>query len=124
MNKMRYDHNYEYAFYHFRPDYMGKSDKAKTNIAKYTITGCYVNSEYFRLYADNRHDLEYWLNRIRDDVKVDPNSIAVQNRIGRLLWNCETGASDIAPKYMDGKTNDSDQCFYVGFWKDYSGWVD
>ena len=119
---MNYTHDYEYAFYHFRPDYMGKSDKAKTNIARYTITGTYVNGEYFRLYADNRKDLEYWLNRIRDDVKVDTNSIAVQNKVGQLLWNCETGASDIAPKYMNGATDDSDQCFYTGFWKDYSGY--
>ena len=120
---MRYDHNYEYAFYHFQPDYMGRNDRAKTNIARYTITGAYVNGEYFRLYADNRKDLEYWLNQIRYDTKVDITSIAVQNRIGQLLWNCETGASDIAPKFMNGTTRDSDQCFYTGFWKDCHGYA-
>ena len=120
---MNYIHNYEYAFYHYMPDYMGRNDKAKTNIARYTITGTYVNGEYFRLYADNRKDLEDWLNRLRDDVKVHNDSIAVQNGIGQLLWNSETGASDIAPKFMNGTTKDSDQCFYTGFWKDYSGWA-
>lgn len=112
---MTYTHDYEYAFYHFRPDYVCKGQR---NPGRYTITGCYTNGDYFRIYAENRKQLVEWLNGLRDRSNVDPASIAVQNRIGQLLWTSETGDTGIAPKYMNGTLKDSDGCFYIGFWKD------
>ena len=113
---MRYD--YEDAFNHFKPDYLGKGQK---NVARYAITGLYTNNDYFRFYAENRKEVEEWLNDLRNRANVNPASIAIQNRFGQLLWNSETGASDIAPKFMNGTTDDSDQCFYTGFWNDSTG---
>ena len=112
---MNYTHDYEYAFYHFRPDYVCKGQR---NPGRYTITGCYTNGDYFRIYAENRKQLVEWLNGLRDRSNVDPASIAVQNRIGQLLWTSETGDTGIAPKYMNGTLKDSEECFYIGFWKD------
>lgn len=113
---MRYDHDYEYAYYNYRPE------NGKKNVARYTITGCRINGDYFRFYADNRKDLADWLENLRWDSTVDTNSIAVQNRIGQLLWNSETGITkiDIAPRFMNGTVRDSDECFYPGFWRDHT----
>lgn len=117
---MRYDHDYEFAFRHFQPDYLNKGQK---NPARYTITGCYTNREYFRVYADNRDEVEEWLNNLRDNCIVEPASIAIMSRFGQLLWNSETGADKDSPKFMNGTTRDSDQCFYTGFWKDCHGYA-
>ena len=117
---MRYDHNYEYAFRHFQPDYLNKGQK---NPARYTITGCYTNGEYFRVYADSRAEVEEWLNNLRDNCIVETSSIAIMSRFGQLLWNSETGADKDSPKFMNGTTRDSDQCFCTCFWKDCHGYA-
>jgi len=110
-------HDYEFAFNHFRPDYLNKGQK---NPARYTITGCYTNGEYFRVYAENRAEIEEWLNKIRENCIVEPASIAIMNRFGQLLLNSETGAEKDSPKFMNGTVKDSAECFCTSFWKDSS----
>lgn len=97
---MKYEHNYEEAFYHYRPEYLATGRK---NSNQYTITGEYTNGDYFRENADNEEDVDHVLNLLRNRAEVKPDTIALQNRIGQLLWNSETGFNDgiIHPKYMD-----------------------
>lgn len=114
---MIYTHDYEFAFRNYQPDYIGKGQK---NPARYTITGCYTNGEYFRVYADNRNEVEEQLNDLRDKCFVEPASIAIQNRFGQLLWTSETGVEKDSPKFMNGTVKDSAECFCISFWKDSS----
>lgn len=114
-----YTHDYEYAFNHYRPDYIGKGEK---NVMRYSITGLRTNGYYFRFFAKNRKEVEEWLNDLRNDVSVNPDSIAIQNRFGQLLWTSENGIvkESNAPQYMNSKVDGSDQCFYPGFWRDHT----
>lgn len=112
---MRYEHDYEFAFYNYRPEYLATGKK---NAARYTITGTYTNGEYFRDYADNKEDVNYHLNTLRNRAEVRPDTIAMQNEIGQLMWNSETGFNEgiIHPKYMDRM-----ECMKISFWSDVSG---
>lgn len=112
---MIYEHNYEFAFYHYRTEYMVTGKK---NWGRYTLTGCYTNGDYFRFYCSNKDSVEYRLNQLRNATEVEPDSIAMQNEIGQLMWNSETGFNDglIHPKYMD-----SMECMKTSFWSNVSG---
>ena len=105
--------NYEYAFNHYRPDYIGNGEK---NVSRYAITGLCTNDDYFRFYADNQEEVEDHLNFLMEDGAVNQSSVAVQNRIGQLLWNSETGASENAPQYMKWQIDKNNQCFNPRFW--------
>lgn len=107
-----YTHDYEYAFNHYRPDYIGKGEK---NTTRYTITGLSKNDNYFRFYADNREDVEYSLNFLMGNGTVNQSSVAVQNRFGQLLWNAETGTSENAPRFM-WQIDKNNQCFNPSSW--------
>lgn len=114
---MIYTHDYEFAFRNYQPNYI---DKGQQNPARYTITGSRIGGGYFRFYAENRTEVEEWLNDLRDDCSVNPASIAIMNRIGQLLWTSETGVEKDSPKFMNGSVKDSEQCFHTSFWKDTS----
>ncbi len=98
---MRYDHNYEFAFYHYQPDYLGKCEKNHYN---YCVTACRMDGTYFFQGADNKDELEKLLLNVNFPMMhIEVDSVAVQNRFGQLVWNSETGFNDdiIHPKYMD-----------------------
>lgn len=97
---MRYDHNYEFAFRHYQPDYLGKGQKHNY---KYCVTACRMNGDYFFQGADNKKELEDLLLNINlPMMHIEVDSVAVQNRFGQLIWNSETGFADgCHPKYMD-----------------------
>lgn len=98
---MRYDRNYEFAFYHYQPDYLGKGEKNHYN---YCVTACRMDGTYFFQGADNKDELEELLLNVNFPMMhIEVDSVAIQNRFGQLVWNSETGFNDdiTHPKYMD-----------------------
>lgn len=112
---MKHEHNYEEAYYHYRPEFMLTG---RRNIARYTLTGNYTNGEYFILHLNNKDEVEHYLAISRNSVMIEPDSIAMQNEFGQLMWNSETGFTDdlIHPKYMDRM-----ECMKPSFWRHASG---
>lgn len=97
---MTYEHAFEYAFYHYRPEYLSTGKK---NPSAYTITATTKSGDYFRRYADSKQDIIDVMSEIKKSCVVDDASLAMQNDIGQLMWTREFGwTDDIAhPKYMD-----------------------
>lgn len=100
---MRYDYDYEYAFYALRPEYL---TTGKKNPGNYRITGCFNTGDYFCDDADNKEELEYFLDRIGRNDTIVQNSVAIQNKLGQLVWTRELGFNDTIkhPAYMDRMT--------------------
>lgn len=110
---MKYEHNYEWAFHYYRPGYLVTGRK---NNSQYTITGEYTNGDLFREHADNKEDVDHVLNLLRNRAEVRPDTIAMQNVYGQLMWNSETGFNGGGhPKYMDRM-----ECMKTSFWSDVS----
>lgn len=98
---MKYDHDYEFAFYATRPEYLKAGE---TNPCNYRVTGCFNTGDYWTEDADNREELEAAFRTIESNETIILNTIAMQNKYGQLIWSKECGfAEGIAhPKYMDG----------------------
>lgn len=103
---MRYDHDYEFAFNAFRPDF----HKGQRNPYNYRLTGCFTTGDYWEENADNKEGLEAAMRNINRNDTILQNSIALQNKVGQLIWTREFGfdRSTSHPKYMD-----SMDCFDV-----------
>ena len=97
---MRIEYEYEYAFFAFRPAYLTKGQK---NPGNYRITGCFNNGDYWCDDADNKEELEYFLDRIGRNETIVQNSVAIQNKLGQLVWTREFGFAEGIkhPAYMD-----------------------
>ena len=97
---MKYEHDYEFAFYANRPDYLYKGQKNRCN---YRFTGCFNTGDYWTMDADNKEQIEAALRTINRNETVIQNTIALQNRFGQLVWTRETGFTDgiLHPAYMD-----------------------
>lgn len=97
---MKYDHDYEFAFYANRPDYLNKGQK---NPCNYRFTGCFNTGDYWTMDADNKEQIEAALRTINGNETVMQNTIALQNKFGQLVWTRETGFNDgiLHPAYMD-----------------------
>lgn len=97
---MKYDHDYEHAFYALRPEYL---TTGKKNPCNYRITGCFNTGDYFCDDADNKEELEYFLDRIEHNETIVKNTVAIQNKFGQLIWTREFGFVDDMkhPAYMD-----------------------
>lgn len=97
---MKYEHDYEFAFYANRPDYLYKWQK---NPCNYRFTGCFNTGDYWTMDADNKEQIEAALRTINGNETVMQNTIALQNRIGQLVWTRENGFTEGTwhPAYMD-----------------------
>lgn len=97
---MKYDHDYEFAFYANRPDYLNKGQK---NPCNYRFTGCFNTGDYWTMDADNKEQIEAALRTINGNETVMQNTIALQNKFGQLVWTRETGFAEGTrhPAYMD-----------------------
>ena len=97
---MKYDHDYEYAFYANRPDYLNKGEK---NAYRYKLTGCFNTGDYWVEVANNKDDIAWVMDKIYSNPTVVKSSIAMQNELGQLMWTDKFGFVEGIkhPKYMD-----------------------
>ena len=97
---MKYDHDYEFAFYATRPEYL---KTGKTNPCNYRLTGCFNTGDYWVEDADNQEELKAAFKTINRNETIVQNTIAMQNKFGQLIWTREFGfVGDMKhPAYMD-----------------------
>lgn len=97
---MKYDYDYEFAFYANRPAYLYKGQK---NPCNYRFTGCFNTGDYWTMDADNKEQIEAALRTINRNETVIQNTIALQNKFGQLVWTREGGFTEGTwhPAYMD-----------------------
>lgn len=97
---MKYDHDYEHAFYALRPEYL---TTGKKNPGNYRITGCFNTGDYWVEDADNKEELTAALSKINSNETIVQNTIALQNKFGQLIWTREFGFEKGMkhPAYMD-----------------------
>ena len=97
---MRYDHDYEFAFYANRPDYL---TTGHTNPCNYRLTGCFNTGDYWTEDANNKEDLEAAFRTINRNETIIQYTIALQNKYGQLIWTRVSGFADGIkhPAYMD-----------------------
>lgn len=97
---MKYDYDYEFAFYANRPEYL---TTGKKNPCRYRLTGCFNTGDYWVEDADNQEELEAAFRTINANETIIQNTIALQNKFGQLMWTREFGFADGIkhPAYMD-----------------------
>lgn len=97
---MIYNHDYEFAFYALRPDYL---TTGKKNPCNYRITGCFNTGDYWAEDADNEEELKAAFRAINSNETIIQNTIALQNKFGQLVWTRELGFAEGIkhPAYMD-----------------------
>ncbi len=97
---MIYQHDYEFAFYANRPEYL---KTGKKNPCNYRFTGCFNTGDYWTLDADNQEQIEAAFRTINGNETIIQNTIALQNKCGQLIWTREDGFTRGMnhPGYMD-----------------------